>query len=132
MNINSLAKFFLRAGLAFVLVYASVEIYYRPDNFLKYVPPFVLQMISMDLFLPIFGVVEIILALWLLSGWKGQYPSMLAVMMMVGIVVFNMDYFQILFRNVAIGFGALALFVLELTQENKSKEPRKMMQSFRA
>ena len=112
-----LAKWFLRIGLAFVFVYASVEIHIHPDNFLKYIPDFVFNLIPVQLFLPVFGVAEVGLAVWLLSGWKGHYPSLLSVLMIVGITAFNMEYFQILFRNVAIGFGGLALVVLELVKE---------------
>lgn len=122
MTKNELAKWFLRVGLAFVFLYASVEIYFHPANFLKYVPQFVQDSLPLDLFLLLFGVFEVAIAVWLLTGWKGQYPSLLSVLMIIGIVAFNMEYFQILFRNVAIGFGGLALVVLELT---KDKEERK-------
>lgn len=117
MNKDLLAKFFLRIGLAFVFVYAAVEIYFHPANFLKYVPHEITDLMPVDLFLLVFGVVEIILAVWLLSGWKGQYPSLISFLMMVGIIVLNPEYFQILFRNVAIGFGSLALVVLEMAKE---------------
>ena len=117
MNKLNIAKWFLRIGLAFVFVYATFEIYIHPDNFLKYVPQFVLSTMPLDLFLSLFGVIEIVLALWLLSGWRAEYPSFLSVLMMVGIIAFNMDYFQILFRNVAIGFGGLALVMLELMRD---------------
>lgn len=83
----------------------------------------------MDLFLPSFGVIELVLALWLISGWKGQYPSFLAFLMMAGIVAFNMEHFNILFRNVAIGFGSLALVALEIRKEEARK---KRVKSLRA
>jgi uncharacterized membrane protein YphA (DoxX/SURF4 family) len=123
MNNNKLAVYFLRFGLAFVLVYAAVEIYLHPDNFLKYVPKMILNLVPLKLFLDVFGVIEVVLAAWLLIGWKGHIPSLLTVLMMAGIVVCNPEYFQVLFRNVAIGFGGLALILLEKTEdktENKS------------
>lgn len=124
LNNNSIAKYLLRVGLAFVYVYASIEIYLHPANFLKYIPDCILHYISKDLFLDIFGVVEIALALWLLSGWKGHVPSLLSVFFMVGIVAFNMEHFQVLFRNVAIAFGALALVVLELSHVKRNSHKR--------
>src|SRR3990167_7481616 len=99
MNAINLAKWFLRIGLSFVFVYASFEIYFHPDNFLKYVPSFVCQKNHLGLFLTAFGVGEIALAGWLLSGWKGRYPSLLSILMVIGIVAFNMEHFHILFRN---------------------------------
>lgn len=113
MNNNKIAKYFLRFGLAFVLVYASIEIYLHPANFLKYVPQIMLSMLPVDLFLDSFGVIEIALAAWLLTGWRGEIPSFLTFLMMVGIIVFNPEHFQVLFRNVAIAFAGLALILLE-------------------
>ena len=115
-----LAKYFLKIGLAFVFIYASVEIYLHPDNFLKYIPPFMMDFMPIDLFLDVFGVAEVLLAIWLLSGWKVQYPSIISFLLMVGIVVMNPEYFQVLFRNVAIGFGSLALAALEMARERTS------------
>ena len=122
MSKSKLAKWFLRAGLAFVFVYASIEIYINPDNFLKYVPEFILGIVPLDLFLLLFGVVEIVLAVWLLSGWRGFYPAMLSVLMIAGIVAFNTDHFQVLFRNVAIAFGGLALASLEMKKERNAEK----------
>jgi hypothetical protein len=125
MSNTSFAKWLLRIGIAFVYVYAAVEIYLHPDNFLKYVPKVILDYVQLDLFLLVFGVLEIVLSVWLLSGWKGHYSSIISVVMIAGIVVFNPEYFQILFRNVAIGFGGLALLVLEL-RKNKEEKMQKL------
>lgn len=116
------ASLLLRIGLAFVFIYAAAEAYFTPDVFLTYVPEFVQNMIPISTFLPLFGLGEIILALWLLSGWQVQYPAILAFLLMVGIVVPNIDAFAVLFRNVAIGFAALALAALSWPE--KSTEPR--------
>jgi hypothetical protein len=121
MDNNRLATVLLRIGLAFVLVYASVEIYIHPENFLKYIPKLILQSVPINHFLDSFGIIEVMLAVWLLSGWKGHYPSFLCVLMMVGIVAFNMEHFNVLFRNVAIAFGGMALVFLEL---KKTKTPQ--------
>ena len=111
----SLSKWYLRIGLAFVFLYASVEIYLHPQNFLKYTPPFITNLINIDAFLLIFGVVEVLVGFWLLTGWKGKYPALLTVLMMAGIVVCNMEHFQVLFRNIAIATAGLALIALEDT-----------------
>ncbi len=113
MSNNKLAVWFLRVGLAFVFAYASYEICINPANFLKYTPQFILQVVPENLFLYTFGVAELALAVWLLTGWKAEYASIISVSLMVGIIAFNPEYFQILFRNVAIGFGGLALLMLE-------------------
>lgn len=119
MSNSKLATWFLRVGLAFVFAYASVEIYLNPQNFLKYTPSFILDIVPVNLFLYSFGVAELLLSVWLLTGWKPEYPSIISVMLIAGIVVFNMEYFQILFRNVAIAFAGLALLMLETRHKNK-------------
>lgn len=121
MRKSTVAKWCLRLGLAFVFIYASVEIFISPERFLKYVPELMRTAIPADIFLPVFGVSELVLAAWLISGWKGAYPSMLSALMMVAIVACNMEHFQILFRNVAIGFGALALVFLEYTNSDERR-----------
>lgn len=127
MSKSTIAKWSLRIGLAFVFIYASVEIFISPDRFLKYVPLFLQQAIPSHLFLPLFGVSEVLLAVWLLCGWKGHIPALLSALMMAGIVAFNMEHFQILFRNVAIGFGSISLVLLELTDSQKRREVSKFV-----
>ncbi len=119
MSNNKLAVWFLRVGLAFVFAYASYEICVNPTNFLKYTPSFIFNFVPENVFLYTFGVAEIALAAWLLTGWKPEYSSIVSVMLMVGIIVFNPEHFQILFRNVAIGFGGLALLSLETRHKTR-------------
>ena len=113
MSRTSAASWFLRLGLAFVFAYAAIEVYLNPDAFLKYVPDFVQNILPANFFLPIFGGFEVFLVLWLLSPWLVRYAALVAFAMMIGIVFSNFEYFSVLFRNVAIGFAALALAVLE-------------------
>ena len=65
MQNNQIAKFFLRFGLAFVYIYASIEIHLAPANFLKYIPASIASIMPTDLFLPIFSIAEVLLAVWL-------------------------------------------------------------------
>jgi hypothetical protein len=120
-----LAAWFLRIGFAFVFTYASIEMYVNPLNFLKYTPGFILDVFPINAFLYSFGVAELLLAVWLLTKWKSEYSSIISVMLMIGIIVFNPEHFQVLFRNVAIAFGGLALLMLEtkheITSENNSQ-----------
>ncbi len=119
-NIN-LAAWFLRVGLAFVFTYASIEIFVNPQIFLKYTPGFLFNVFPVNAFLYSFGVGELLLALWLLTKWKSTYSSIISVLLMIGIIAFNPEHFQVLFRNVAIAFGALALLMLETPRKEASK-----------
>lgn len=112
-----LAAWSLRVGLAFVFIYASIEMYIHPANFLKYTPSFIFNIVPVKLFLHSFGIAELLLAIWLLTKRSSKYSSLLSIFLMVGIVVFNMEHFNVLFRNVAIAFGAVALLFLETDQD---------------
>ena len=108
-----LAKWFLRAGLAFVYLYAAIEIQLNPQNFLKYVPPTVQTILPTNLFLLLFGIFEVALAACLLSGKFGKYMGLISFILMTGIIFPNLVYFSVLFRNVAIALASLALVALE-------------------
>ena len=62
--------------------------------------------------LHIFGVVEVIIALWILSGKYIFIPSTLAALMLLGIVVFNIPQMDVLFRDVSILLMAVTLMLL--------------------
>lgn len=111
-NIN-IARWFLRFGLAFVYGYAAIEMQINPDNFLKYVPPLMQTIIPLDIFLITFGIFEILLTLWLISGKRTEYAGLISFFLMVGIMIPNVTYFNILFRNVAIALASLALTALD-------------------
>src|SRR3989338_7735657 len=113
MNRISAARWFLRVGLPLVVCSGPGEGFFEPGGVLKYVPDFVQNILPANFFLPIFGGFEVFLVLWLLSPWLVRYAALVAFAMMIGIVFSNFEYFSVLFRNVAIGFAALALAVLE-------------------
>jgi uncharacterized membrane protein YphA (DoxX/SURF4 family) len=108
-----LARLLLRIGLAVVFSYAALEAFTNPAAFLKYIPDFIVGFINTDIFLPIFGAAEVFLTIWLLTGYRIRYAAIMAFFLMAAIVGFNPEYFNILFRNIAIGFAALALALLE-------------------
>jgi hypothetical protein len=116
-----LAKYLIRFGLAFVFGYAAFEMYFRPENFIRYVPTFISNHEHIELFLKGFGIKEILLSVWLLTGWKGHYAALVSLFLIVGITGSNLEYFPVLFRNVAIGFAALALFLLESARQSDDK-----------
>ena len=71
----------------------------------------------MKIFLPIFSVYEIALGLWLLSNKKTFYAAILSALTMAGIVIFNLQGMNVVFRDVTIFFAAAALAVL--TKDNQ-------------
>lgn len=107
-----LVSLFLRIGIAFTFLYAAIDGFLNPDSWIGFLPPIMTNIVPGEILLPIFSVYEIILGLWLLSGWKSFYPAVLSAATMVGIIVSSPSQFIITFRDVAIFFSALALAFL--------------------
>ena len=59
-----------------------------------------------------FGAVEILIGLWILSGYKIFIPALLATVMLLGIVTFNFSQFDVLFRDVTIACLTLSLALM--------------------
>lgn len=113
-----LARRLLQLGLAFVFLYAAVSGFLRPNDWVGYLPGFLKNYISLYVMLKIFGAMEIILALWLLSAWKLFYAALFAALMLLGITLTNLTIFDVTFRDVGLLLAAIALASLSAnTQE---------------
>lgn len=108
---HNVALLVLRVGVAFAFIYPPLNALYNPDSWLGYFPAFLHGVVPDLLLLHAFGVVEVVLALWILSGKKIFWPSLTAAAMLVGIVVFNPGNFEVLFRDLSIAAAALALAI---------------------
>lgn len=106
------AEVLLRLGVAFAFLYPPINAFIDPYAWVGYFPMFVKVLAPEMLLLHVFGVVEIIIGLWILSGRRIFLPSALATVLLAMIVLFNVGDFQVLFRDVAIALMALALAVL--------------------
>ena len=113
MNKEKIVSGLLAWGIAFTLTYASIAGFMNPGAWVGFIPDFISKIVGAELFLKINGVVEIVLALWLISGKKVFYPAVISGLMMLGILIFNFGAMDILFRDVAIVFMASALAVIE-------------------
>lgn len=103
----------LRAGLALAFLYPPFSALQDPYSWIGYFPTFLLDFVAPHslLLLHAFGVVEVVLALWVLLGKRVFIPAALMAVMLVAIVLMNPVQFPILFRDISIAFmaGALAL-----------------------
>ena len=106
----------LRVGVAFSFLYAAVQSFRDPTSWIGFFPivaqELAEQTIGLENMLAVFSLVEIIVAIWLLSGWRGVWSGLVASAMLAGIVVTNLGAFDLVFRDVSILFGALAYAVL--------------------
>lgn len=110
MRTEYIAHFILRFGAAFAFLYPPFAAIGDPYSWIGYFPRFVQNLPIESLFLlHSFGVIEVIIGLWILSGWRIRFPAAVATLMLIGIVVFNVPQFPVLFRDLSIAALTLAL-----------------------
>ena len=119
MNPEKIAHVILRLGVAFAFLFPPLDALADPSAWIGYFPLFIKGYVSDTLLLNSFGLVEVIIALWILSGWRIFWPSVAATVMLLGIVVFNTPNFQVLFRDLAIAAIPLALAVISYGDEKR-------------
>lgn len=106
----------LRVGVSLAFLYPPFDALANPDSWIGYFPKFVhlaAQPLGVSdlVLLHGFGIIEVVIALWILSGKKIFWPSLAATAMLVAIVVFNLPQFEVLFRDLSIAAASLALAV---------------------
>jgi len=108
------AQVALRIGVAFAFLYPPFSALSDPDAWIGYFPNFLLDVaVGNEIWLlNSFGVIEVVIALWILSGWNIRIPASIAAFMLVGIVIFNLPSFPVLFRDLSIAAMAVALVFL--------------------
>ncbi len=124
MNNNArTASIILRWGLAFVFFYTAVSSLRHPADWVGFFPHFLRTIFSDHFLLAGFSAVEIILAVWLFMGRKLLWSSGISAILLAGILIFNLDVFDIVFRDVGLLFAALALFELSRSSAHNSNVP---------
>lgn len=104
------SQWLLRIAVAIAFVYPPLHALSNPDSWIGYFPQFLLTSgISPMVLLHGFGIIELLIAAWILSGWHIEWPATLAAFMLAAIVAFNSSQFEILFRDLSIALACLAL-----------------------
>ena len=110
-KMNFDAKFFLRIGLAFVFVYAAISAFIDPEAWIGFVPSWVGN-IERAYTLFVHDIVNLVLGLWLLSGRKTYWASVVSAVVLAVIVLVNLGSFIITFRDIGLFFAAVALAIM--------------------
>ena len=116
MSNAKIANIILRVGVAFAFLYPPTSALSDPQSWLGYFPQFVRE-VAASLNIPDlvllhgFGIVEVIIALWILSGIRIFIPSLLAMLLLLAIVFFGWNDFEVLFRDLSIAAASLSLAV---------------------
>lgn len=111
MTSEKITNLLLRIGVAFAFLYPPIDALSNPDSWIGYFPKFMHGLAPDAVLLHGFGIVEVVIALWILSGRKIFWPSLVAAIMIVSIVLFNLNNLEVLFRDLSIAMMALALAV---------------------
>jgi uncharacterized membrane protein YphA (DoxX/SURF4 family) len=111
MNRTAVADLVLRLGVAFAFLYPPLDALADPYSWIGYFPPFLHGLLPDLVLLHGFGLVEVVIALWILSGRAIFWPCAAAVLMLLAIVFFNAAEFPVLFRDLVIAAAASALAV---------------------
>lgn len=112
-----LASFFLRIGLAIAFFYAGIAMLFTPQNWIGYIPSWLQAIIPHSIFIPIHAFFEILLAFWLISNKKIYLASVISSLDLISIIIFNYSALDIIFRDLAILSGALALAVINYKEK---------------
>lgn len=107
-----LVSFLLRIGLATVFLYAAIASFMDPDTWASFFPLFMREMMPQKTLLFVFSIYELLLVLFLLLEKQVFYVAILSALTMFGIVAVNATGMDVVFRDIAIGFSALALAML--------------------
>lgn len=106
------ADLLLRLGVALAFLYPAIDRFFNPFSWIGYVPGFLGSVMSEEVVLYIFGVIGIVLAVWILSGKNIFVPCIIATILLLSNVILNGSEFDILFRDLAIASMTLALAVM--------------------
>ena len=109
---DALISFFLRTGLVVVFLYAAISSFLDPVAWEGFLPQWLRLLIPAAILLPLFSIYELVLAGWLLSSKKTFYAAILGGLTLLVIIVSNISALDIVFRDLAIFFSALALVVV--------------------
>lgn len=99
----------LRLGLVIVFLYAAAAATRSPQDWIGYLPHFATSIVAAPQLLKLFSALELVLAVWLLSGKYIRYAGLVAAALLAGIVLTNPTQLPITFRDIGLAFAALAL-----------------------
>jgi uncharacterized membrane protein YphA (DoxX/SURF4 family) len=100
---------FLQIALSFAFMYAGIAGLINPVNWIGYLPDFVTASFSAEMALRIWSISELFIGAWILSGIALRLSALVSAILLFGMVVFNLPQLDIIFRDISLGFAAIAL-----------------------
>jgi uncharacterized membrane protein YphA (DoxX/SURF4 family) len=121
MNNGKVISILLRIGIAITFLYAALATTLHPNDWIWFFPTFLRNSIPHPLLLTGFSIYEVILGVWLIVGWRTIYAAALAGITILGIIFANLSTMDIVSRDFAIFFAAVALVVGSYQPSKKKK-----------
>jgi len=109
MNKEEFSAWLLKIGLVSTFTYSAISGFVNPTSWIGFMPQFLRSIFSDAIILSLFGAYELALSVWLLSGKRLFYSSILAATTFAGIILFNLPSMEIVFRDFGLFLAALAL-----------------------
>lgn len=109
----AVASALIRVGLAAVFIYAGLDAFKEPAAWISYIPEFSNKFIAAKTALDIISVIQLVLAVALVTGRYVKYCAVVAIAFLAGLLVFNLDTFLITFRDIGLITAAAALIFLD-------------------
>ncbi len=107
---SKISNLLLRIALAFAFLYPTYGFWKNPDDWVGYIPTFIKTLgVPEGILILLLTIFHIIIALWILSGWRIFVPSIVATIFLFSVVYFNWNQIDILFRDISLALAALAL-----------------------
>lgn len=107
---SNTSRLLLRIALAFAFLYPAYGFWTAPSDWIGYIPSFARDIgLSQGILLMLIAGMHLVIALWLLSGWRIFIPSIVAAIFLGSVVYFNWNQLDILFRDISLALVALAL-----------------------
>lgn len=111
-NKELLISSFLRFGIAFVFLYASISTFLNPSDWIGFFPDYLVYFLSKQTLLFIFSGFELLLGLAILGNYRIFLTSVLSTITLFLITIFNVQSLDIVFRDFAIFVMSLSLNIM--------------------
>ncbi|HWT55888.1 MAG TPA: hypothetical protein VN031_02545 [Candidatus Microsaccharimonas sp.] len=110
---SEVVSWLLRIGLAACFLYAAIGAFREPSAWIYFVPHFTTKFVDAKVSLDAISVLQIAVAGWLLVGKYVRGAAALSVVLLAGIIIFNLNTLLITFRDFGLLCMAVALFFVE-------------------
>ena len=122
MTKEKIANILLRTSISFAFIYVAIATIIDQASWVSYAPSFIRNVFPESLLIGALAIGHSLLGVWILSGWRIFWPTLLAGLYLISLVGFNLSQIDILFRDISLALVAFALALQsKLEQKSTSK-----------